>query len=167
MKHDNACILKQIEESNMKRLPDIGVGYGLSYFFCTINALISGTLTLDRALAKIMAPFLRATRRASEAMPSKCAPFGFFSEFLAAMHESRRCQAAREIRRFEHLVPEARAYEARARQAHQPCTVPEDRAVTCPAVVACHARLGRPGLRFRLTRIAKPSARQIGGKQSS
>jgi MFS family permease len=123
----------------------------------------------DRALAKIMAPFLRATRRTGEAMPSKCARFGFFSEFLAAMHESRRCQAAREIRLFEHLVPEARAYEARARQTHmQPCTVPEDRAVPArPSWRAMRAStLGRAWLAFA-HRIAKPSARQIGGKQSS
>jgi hypothetical protein len=112
-----------------------------------------------------MAPFLRATRRTGEAMPSKCARFGFFSEFLAAMHESRRCQAGREIRRFEHLVLEARAYEARARQAHMQ---PEDRAVPArPSWRAMRAStLGQTWLAFAHW-IAKPSARQIGGKQSS
>jgi MFS family permease len=119
----------------------------------------------DRTLAKIMAPLLRATRRTGDTMASKGARFGFFSEFLAAMHESRRCQAAREIRRFEHLVLEARAYEARARQAHMR---PEDRPV--PARPPWRAKrastLGQAWLAFARW-IAKPSARQIRGKQSS
>jgi hypothetical protein len=34
---------------------------------------------------------------------------GFFAAFLAAMHESRRDQAAREIRRYQHLIDEAQA----------------------------------------------------------
>jgi hypothetical protein len=57
---------------------------------------------------------------------SLIARFSFLAEFLAAMHESRRCQAAREVHRFEHLLREARAYEARARPAHmQPCIAAE------------------------------------------
>jgi hypothetical protein len=228
VKHDNACILKQIEESNMKRLPDItreqprrdavaleivheypetstpqrslfaviiliflpfGAGYVLSYFFRTINALISGALTSEHhfgaadlglltavcfgssfvqlpiTLAKIMAPLLRATQRTGDTMASKGARFGFFSEFLAAMHESRRCQAAREIHRFEHLVLEARAYEAHTRQAHRQ---PEDRPIPVrpPWRAERASTLGQAWLAFaRWT--AKPSARQIGGKQSS
>jgi hypothetical protein len=39
---------------------------------------------------------------------------GLFAGVLAGMHESRRAQAACEIRRFEHLVREAKAYEARS-----------------------------------------------------
>jgi hypothetical protein len=37
----------------------------------------------------------------------------FFATFIEALHESRRCQAAREIQRYRHLVEEARAYEER------------------------------------------------------
>jgi MFS family permease len=119
----------------------------------------------DRAAAKFMAAVLRATRRTNKAMASKCARLGLFSEFLAAMHESRRCQAAREICRFEHLVLEARAYEARARQAH---VQPEDSAVPArPPWRAMRAStLGQAWLAFAHW-IAKPSARQIRGKQSS
>jgi flagellar biosynthesis regulator FlbT len=195
--HDHPCILEQIEESNMKRLLDMtraqprrdtvaleivhqcpeastpgrslfatvilvflpfGARYILSYFFRTINALISGALTSELHFG--------ATQRTGETLASKCAPFGFFlSEFLAAMHESRRCQAAREIRRFEHLVLEARAYEARARQAHMQ---PEDRAVPAqpPWRTMRASTLGQAWLAFAHW-IAKPSARKIGGKQSS
>jgi hypothetical protein len=119
----------------------------------------------DRAVAKFMAAFLCATRRTSEAIAPKCARLGLFSEFLAAMHESRRCQAAREICRFEHLVLEAEAYEARARQAH---VQPEDSAVPArPPWRAIRAStLGQAWLTFAHW-TAKPSARQIRGKQSS
>jgi hypothetical protein len=114
-------------------------------------------------------PFLRATRKTCKAVASKCARSGFFSEFLAAMHESRRCQAAREIRRFEHLLREARVYEARARQAHiQPRAVPQDNAVPArppwPAMRA--STLGQAWLVFAHW-IAKPSARRIGEGQPS
>jgi hypothetical protein len=37
----------------------------------------------------------------------------FFATFVEALQESRRCQAAREIARYQHLVEEARAYEVR------------------------------------------------------
>jgi len=37
----------------------------------------------------------------------------FFATFIEALHESRRCQAAREIARYQHLLEEARAYEVR------------------------------------------------------
>src|SRR5215471_3327404 len=40
----------------------------------------------------------------------------FFATFVDAQHESRRCQAAREIRRYHHTVEEARAYEVRRRR---------------------------------------------------
>ena len=105
-------------------------------------------------------PFLRATQK------TRCS---FFSEFLAAMHESRRCQAAREIRHFEHLLREAGVYEARARQAHiQPCVVLRANAVPArPPWPAMRANtLGQAWLVFARW-IAKPSARRIGGGQSS
>jgi len=38
---------------------------------------------------------------------------GFFARFLAAMHESRRHQAEREIRQHQHLIDQAAAYHAR------------------------------------------------------
>jgi hypothetical protein len=37
----------------------------------------------------------------------------FFANFLAALHESRRCEAAGEIERYRHLAQEAHAYTAR------------------------------------------------------
>jgi sugar phosphate permease len=145
--------------------PPIAYRTAFALFVVLQIAALAWFAGFDRTLAKIMAPLLRATQRTGDTMASKGARFGFFSEFLAAMHESRRCQAAREIRRFEHLVLEARAYEARARQAHMQ---PEDRPV--PARPPWRAKrastLGQAWLAFARW-IAKPSARQIGGKQSS
>ncbi len=37
----------------------------------------------------------------------------FFATFIDALHESRRCRAAREIRRYQHIVQEASAYDGR------------------------------------------------------
>jgi len=43
----------------------------------------------------------------------------FFATFIDALHESRRCRAAREIRRYHHIVEEARAYEERFARRHE------------------------------------------------
>jgi hypothetical protein len=51
--------------------------------------------------------------RASVASRSGSSVPIFFATFIDAMHESRRCQAAREIRQYQNIAEEARAYELR------------------------------------------------------
>ncbi len=113
------------------------IAYRAAFAFVVVLqiAALAWFAGFDRMLAKIMAPLLRTTQRTGDTMASKGAQFGFFSEFLAAMHESRRCQAAREIRRFEQLVLEARACPCAP--GAQAARGPPD---SCPAAVACQAR---------------------------
>jgi len=51
---------------------------------------------------------------------------GFFAGFLAAMHESRRDQAAREFNRYRHLIEEAQAGANRREAARRRTVSPEE-----------------------------------------
>jgi len=62
------------------------------------------------------APAVIASAGAISAAPDQASRRkGFFAKFIEALHESRRCQAACEIHRYQHLIHEARAYARPAR----------------------------------------------------
>ena len=69
---------------------------------------------------------------------------GLFARFLAAMHESRRRQAEREIRQHQHLIDQAAAYHARCEAERRRCLVSPQNRSQSPAHQVSDDRSQRP-----------------------